>query len=205
MPGAVTRKMLKRTFILLTLLTIPSISTSAGPSLRVYVNKKCGYSFAYPSTWRIVPNPSDNEDESATMLRPRNYAKVMKEYDVDVYTIVISSDEGGFEQGAEDAGFSFISESPDYDLGPREIEFVGEWVISGRQGILSPSEPLTVGTYSGLQGSSTSGCFHEHGGYAGLCDVPLAFLTNGRRYVSVTGGAQSDPFDIIVKNICINE
>jgi hypothetical protein len=159
----------------------------------------------YPRDRRIVANATETKNPCSITLRPRDFDRRMAEWDVDVYTLIIESGRGGFEEGAAAAGFDMIEpDSSMADFTSSESEHAGEWVIYGRHGQITTAEPFSVGAYSGLRGYSVSGCYHDGDGvYAGLCDLPMAFLTDGRRWVSVNAGPQSDVLEIILNSVCL--
>jgi hypothetical protein len=63
--------------------------------------------------------------------------------------------------------------------------FKGKWVVRGRHGIASEADVVSNTRWHGLRGIGAAGCFHEAGGYAGLCERLVVVLqddmkTSGR-------------------------
>lgn len=158
------------------------------PQARVhYVGTSCRIEFDVPSGWVVTeakPEPAYNE-RCAVEVRPRDLAKRMEKDDVDRYTIRVSVPAGGSFLSAADEYFAFRK---------------GRWITEGRQGLEDGAEVVNYGVWSGLRGSATVGCFHEGGGYAGLCDSPRAVLEDDFENVwIIEGGGWSYPaFDMIL-------
>jgi hypothetical protein len=107
------------------------------------------------------------------MLRPVDYEKRMAEFDVDVYTVTVQVSEHSFLQVADENGF----------------DFNGEWLVLGRQGASTGAEISKSNGRLTLTGTATIGCFHEKGGYAGLCEETrvVAKYEGDDRIVAITG------------------
>jgi hypothetical protein len=117
----------------------------------------------------------------------------MSEDDVDVYTIDLTrANSGTFLDAAGDAGFDFYN---------------GAWVTVGRHGIRGKAEVVKLDRWSGLRGSATIGCYHEHGGYAGLCDFDRLVLEDGDDNIwSMEGRPQaSEAFEVILRSFKFQE
>ncbi len=79
-----------------------------------------------------------------------------------------------------------------------------EWVVYGRQHMIGVAHPVLVNVYRGLETELTTGCFHERGGYAGLCQFRVFYMSDGQTWVSISAAPQTwDAADVIVNNLCI--
>src|SRR5262249_24004194 len=143
----------------------------------------------YPNGWQIVKNPDYITSDCTATLRPVDYARLMADDDVDVYTLTVQVSRGGtLEQAAEENGF----------------EFDRKWTVLGRQGISNEAHLARVKGWMILRGTAEIGCFHEKGGYAGLCAEERVIARHQRddRIVVITALPQAgDPIDIILKTI----
>ena len=145
--------------------------------------KECGFEFDYPSDWVVTPGRRCN-----VQLRPGDFAERMKERDVDLYTLDVTLEFGGFAAAADKNGFDFVR---------------GKWVVLGRHGIKSDAEVVVTTQWYGLRGDATVGCFSESQGYAGFCDQPVVVLRDDNDNMwSMRGGPQSqDAFDGILTTL----
>jgi hypothetical protein len=153
----------------------------------LYQNKECSYSFEYPNGWQIVKNPDYITKDCTVTLRPVDYEKRMAEDDVDLYTLTVQVSEGSFLQVAAD-----------------HFDFDGEWMILGRQGMRGEAQVSNVNGWLILRGLAEAGCFHEKGGYAGLCDQHriVAKHQTDDQIVAITADAQAEaPIAVILKTI----
>ena len=116
----------------------------------------------------------------------------MKEYNVDVYTLELGLETGDFLAVAANNAFDFVR---------------GKWVTLGRQGMHTDAEVVLTERWHGLRGASTAGCYHESGGYAGLCEQVLVVLRDENDNIwSMTGGPQSDSvFEAILASFRFRE
>jgi hypothetical protein len=165
------------------------ILTGQKGSTYVYQNSQCGFSFEYPNGWQIVKKTGYLTICTAT-LRPVDYERLMAEDDVDVYTLTVQVSRGGtLEEAAEENGF----------------EFDRKWTVLGRQGISNEAHLARVKGWMILRGTAEIGCFHEKGGYAGLCAEDRVVAKHQRdddRVVVITALPQAgDPIDTILKTI----
>ena len=141
--------------------------------------KECGFEFNYPEDWVVTPA----DEKCQVRLRPADFVEQMKEYDVDVYTLVVGSEDVGFLAAASRNFFDFQD---------------GKWVLFGGNADVE-ADVVRTERWSGLRGWRAARCYHERGGYAGACDVPALLLRDGKYNVwSMEGGPKSKPtFDAI--------
>jgi len=156
-----------------------------------YDNQKCHYSFSYPANWRIAPNPIYVKSQCAVTLRPKDFDdRIKREENVDTYTLVVDSVEGGFEKGATAVGF--------------EKDDKGQWIGFESE----DTEKIQRGSSLGLRGTFPWRYYSEggEGGYAGMGENPRAFLTDGKQSVTLNGYAQSeDAFDMVFNTIKVEQ
>jgi hypothetical protein len=78
----------------------------------------------------------------------------------------------------------------------------GSWIVLGRQGLASPASEISGNDWKGLTGIAESGCHFEDGGYAGLCPVAVALVSNGTWSAIVVGAPSShEQFDRVLKSL----
>ena len=78
----------------------------------------------------------------------------MKEYDVNLHTLVVDVQSGAFLRIASKAGFDFDR---------------GQWITRGRMDQPGYATVINTDKWSGVRGTATIGCYHTgtEGGYAG--------------------------------------
>jgi hypothetical protein len=150
--------------------------------------------FQVPAGWMVRRLPSDKSSDykntiCTVRVQPRNIADLIRKNDnVDVYTIEIATIAGDFDHAAQAGGFERRNNG---------------WVVLGRTEIESPVHSIRSSGWMGLQGTATTGCYHEDGGgYAGLCDVPVAVVNDRARTSAIFDGRpqSSDQFESILKS-----
>jgi hypothetical protein len=76
----------------------------------------------------------------------------------------------------------------------------GQWQILGRQGLRSDAREIEGNGWKGLRGTSQSGCHFEEGGYAGLCEVEVALISNGKWSAEIIASPRSHKdFETVLK------
>jgi hypothetical protein len=101
----------------------------------------------------------------------------MKDFDVDIYTLEVGRKQGDFLVVAAEYGFDF---------------FKGAWVTLGRFGRQTEAEVLVTERWHGLRGTIATGCYHEGGGYAGLCErSSLVLRDEDENMWAMTGGPEA--------------
>jgi hypothetical protein len=161
------------------------LNVQAGPVTTHYISQKqCGFEFDYPTDWVATPLPDDQPTWCRVQLRPNDFAKRMAESDVDLYTLEVSRYQGNF-LAAADQSFDFVK---------------GKWVILGRQGMHTEAEVVVTDRWNGLKGVASVGCYHDSGGYAGLCEEASLVLRDKDDNVwAMRGGPQAeDVFSMIL-------
>lgn len=141
--------------------------------------KECGFEFYYPEDWVVT----SADKKCRVLLRPADFVEQMKEYDVDVYTLEVGSEDDDFLAVALKNYFDFLD---------------GKWVLLGGNAD-TEADVVRTARWSGLRGWRAARCYHERGGYAGACDLPALVLRDGKHNVwSMEGGPQSKgTFDAI--------
>jgi hypothetical protein len=169
------------------LLLIPSLAEA-----ETYTNIECGFSIELPSGWEIARAPWAGDRECAFKISPKDLKKRLADYNVDVHSmnLRIVEDVPSFEKGAEGAGF----EKED-----------GKWYVLGRMGAREDAKPIQSKRWTGLYGVALVGCYYQEGGpeqgYAGLCDMPAAFLYRGTRGAGLQCGPQTEKeFDRVLRS-----
>jgi len=162
-------------FQLLGCLLVAALSAQFAPVSSHYTSPECGFEFDYPGEW--VASVASDKKPCRVRLRPRDFAARMNDRDVDVYTLELGLEPGDFLAVAANNAFDFVR---------------GKWVTLGRQGMHSDAEVVLTERWHGLRGASAAGCYHEAGGYAGVCEQQLIVLRDESDNIwSMTGGPQS--------------
>jgi hypothetical protein len=167
------------------LIGLVSPAWAASPSHFVS-NKPCTFEFDYPADWQVTPLPPDKMTHCAVQIRPKDFAARMAKYDVDLHTVYVSVPGGGtFLNAASSSGFDF---------------YRGHWATTGRQNIHGEATVVNGDRWSGVKGTATVGCHHEHGGYAGLCEFERAVLEDKDENIwTIEGGPQtSATFEMVL-------
>jgi len=149
-------------------------------------DSKCGVAFSIPKNWLVVKVPnSDGHVLCVFEIRPKNLKQLMEEYDVDIYSVYLKVRRMGFDKAVPETGFAKEN---------------GEWLARGR-GLDSGADVIRNMPWFGIRASVTTGCFHEKGGYAGLCEVPAALIGNKSISAELWGGPQGvNEFETVLRN-----
>jgi hypothetical protein len=168
---------------------LDSIDVEPGGAQVDFRSARCKLAFKHPESWEVAERePKSKPDACEFELRPRDRrSRLVKDHDVDFYSIAVDMSELGFEQGLRDSGFKRDS---------------SRWVALGREGATMPARMRAGAAWHGLTAVAQMGCYKEDGAYFGLCDEPTAFIGTARRSVHIVGGPQSTPvFDLVVRTI----
>ncbi len=178
------------------ILTVSLLSlTLAGQSAvgwNTFSHPSCGYTFDYPESWQIV----SQEKRCAVKLRPLDYEERMREYDVDLHTLVVDTLDADFLRAANEAGFDFDR---------------GQWITRSRMGQAYGATVIHTDKWSGVRGIAIMGCYHTgtEGGYAGLCDFEKLAVKKpyflGKVLVMSGGPQTGDAFEMIFNSFELDE
>ena len=157
--------------------------------LMKFADPACHVRFETPRGWTIDVKKKTDVRVCEIAMEPRNWKELLEKDDgVRLHGVSVEIMEGNLETVLQSEG---TFERRD-----------GAWVILGRQGIESPASEIARNGWKGLTGISESGCHHEEGGYAGLCPVAVALVSNGKWSAIVAGAPQShDQFDRVMKSL----
>lgn len=163
------------------------IATAA--DARQFADPACHVRFDMPRGWTVEVDTKKPEKICEIAMEPRNWRELLqKDGGVRLHGLSVEILKGDLETAIEDDG-SFEK---------RE----GSWVILGRQGIASPATEISGNHWKGLTGIAESGCHFEEGGYAGLCPVAVAVVSNGTWSAIVIGAPSShEQFDRVLKSL----
>ena len=155
---------------------------SQQPGVRRFRDATCGVAFEYPAGWRVEDSP---EGECSFVLRPLDYQKRLKAFDVDVYSIELHAGAGSFEEAAVSAGFYRATTGE--DLTVTEEKHIGEWF--GRGGVLPAlAKQNDHGVYRGFECFIAARCHHQGTGYySGMCDIFTGFTYGNGRWLAASG------------------
>ncbi len=182
--------------LFLTLLMLFSIhgSVSAQVLDQVYENKKCHFSFHYPSTYRVVEIDRDN--------RATNHQKAGVDRTACVVSLVSALPSGAADT-SEDAPEINVSEHRGLLTALHEAGFdwvKDHWVVGGRMGAKSDAQPFVSSGMSGIKGTAELGCYGDKG-YAGVCEVDrLVAVSDGDVLRDRTLIIDGNDLDFVLKN-----
>ena len=150
----------------------------------------CHVSFDAPRRWIVEVSRDVPEKVCEIAMEPRNREELVEKdggvwrHGVSVEVLALD-----FEKAVEEAG----GFGKDAD---------GSWVVFGRQGMTSPATEISANGWKGLTAVSESGCHFEDGGYAGLCEVFIALVSNGKWTAEVVANSESkNEFDRLMKSL----
>jgi len=158
-------------------------------SLRDFAEPACHVQFEVPSGWTVEVDRNEPKRTCEIAMEPRNWRALLeKDGGVRLHGVSVEVVKSELETVIETDG-SFEKQE-------------GSWVILGRQGIASPASEISGSNWKGLTGISESGCHFEEGGYAGLCPVAVAVVSNGTWSAIVIGSPSShEQFDRVLKSL----
>ena len=149
----------------------------------------CHVSFDAPRRWIVEVSRDVPEKVCEIAMEPRNREKLI-EKDGGVWRHGVSVEvlELDFDKAVED----------DVSFGKED----GAWVVYGRHRMTSPASEIAANGWKGLTAVSESGCHFEDGGYAGLCEVFIALVSNGKWTAEVVANSESkNEFDRLMKSL----
>jgi hypothetical protein len=158
------------------LILVASIAQSDQTQAATYSNARCKAAFLIPSGWAVVP--SDNRAACVIQVRPRNFDVLFKQAGTDVFTIQAEIVPGDLQAAAKNR--------------PYFVHRDGGWVID--TGLSAQTEEMVAISgrgWRGFEGDSSTRCYSKERGYAGICDIFVAMITDGRISAVFRGGAQS--------------
>lgn len=161
------------------LVTLSLLIGFAWPGLsKTFDRHACGVRFEMPPKWLITIEKGRADRICEISIRPRNWKKLIRDNNgVDLYGASVEVFEAPIE----------LVRERDSTFEKRD----GQWKILGRQGIVSEAAEIEGRGWKGLRGTSESGCHHEESGYAGLCPVEVALISDGRRTAMIIGAPRS--------------
>jgi hypothetical protein len=170
-------------------LAIALLLIAAAADARQFAASACQVRFEVPSGWIVQVDKKKPEKICEIAMEPRNWRALLeKDGGVRLHGLSVEIVKGDLKSVIED----------DVSFAMRE----GSWVILGRQGIESPTTEISGNNWNGLTGISESGCHFEEGGYAGLCPVAIAVVSNGTWTAIVIGAPSSHAhFDRLLKSL----
>jgi len=171
------------------------------PKSVTYVHPTCGYSFEHLTDWVVRADP---DEKCGVVLVPKDFEKrLLEEWDVDIDSVYVEAGTGGFEDGAREADFMHVTDLIAEGYGDRVK--LGSWVAFGRGASVVEPHAIELHGLRGLRADQIEvGFFHVQGGYAGLGEYSSAFLTNGKRWVVVSGpGHAIDSIDLALSSVAL--
>lgn len=162
----------------LLLASAASIAGWDGAKSATFSNAQCKARFLVPSGWMVVP--SDAQEPCTFLVRPRNFNELVKEADnVDFFTIRIEVVTGDLRAAAEKLQYFVYRD--------------GKWAIdSGLSGTTDAATPISGHGWRGYKGETSTRCYHNGGGYSGLCDIHVAVISNSTLASAFDGATQTE-------------
>lgn len=183
---------LKPFAIFLFLILTPCLLNAKAPETMSYESRKCGIRFQFPKEWLAeeiaLERRAPKQRVCAIRVKPKDLARRMKDYNVDIYSVEIYVDALAYEAAMANQGF--------------QRKGTG-WVVAYGLTPPAPADEISSPEWIGAKAATSGRCHHEGGGYAGQCDIYLAVLNNRSRVsATITGQAQSeDAFNVIIKSL----
>jgi hypothetical protein len=168
------------------LLLVPMRAALAQLAETNFASVPCHVAFAYPSTWEVVRDTVDPQNDCNFLIRPKDWQQRLVAHDsVDLYTISLRSVTGDPATAAPENGFE--------RRGSR-------WVLLGETN--QPTDTVSGPGWRGWHGLASARCYHVDGPYAGQCDMPTAIVGNtNRSAVLVAGTRAEDVFDRLLQTL----
>ena len=156
---------------------------------RQFADPACHVRFEIPRGWIIETDRGKSGKVCEIAMEPRNWKELLEKDDgIRMHGVSLEIIKGDLDTVIEGDG-SFEKQQ-------------GSWVVLGRQGLASPASEISGNGWKGLSGISESGCHFEDGGYAGLCPVSVALVSNGTWSAIVIGAPSShQQFDRVLKTL----
>ncbi len=179
-------------FAVFLLTVVAPLSLAAQPPLQRYAHRTCGYSFQYVAGWRVTPGDDERRPCEVRVVPPEQ----------DAPSVWIDAGGGGVEDALQWTGFVRVDESVKAWAKKPDLPD-GVIVAFGRKGVWRRTTKIEVGDLHGLRAHNVAlECEGEPEG-GRLCDRDIAFLTNGRQWVSVDGYTNSEAFELALKSFSI--
>ena len=171
--------------------TLACLSATALTTLAVGLHaqstvRRCGLEFTLPGGWTIVPDPYVVEPECGLLLRPIAWDSLLVEQDsVDFFTILVRTSAVGFVQAVVTSAFELTE---------------GAWWVNGRLGLRNEASAISRNGWQGVIGYGPFGCYRIGGGYAGVCDFPVA-LVGTHTLSAIIEGGPDDVFHAVLDGL----
>jgi hypothetical protein len=127
-----------------------------------------------------VAAPPDNPAACVIQVRPRNFDVLLKQAgNVDALTIQVEIVSGDLQAAAKSR--------------PYFIRRDGRWLLD--TGLSAKAEEMVAISgrgWRGFKAGSSSRCYSDERGYAGVCDIFVAMITDGRTSAVFHAGAQTE-------------
>ncbi len=157
------------------------------PPLATYTHPTCGYSFQHLEDSTVTPADEQGGCDVVVRASPNDF-------------VLVNVGDGGFDEGADEVDITQVTEMMAME-GGRSNPTVGSWVAFGKDR-WKAARKVEFAALRGLRADDVPFRMHDENGNAGLAEESRAFLTNGRRWVAVTGNTHdTDNFDIILESV----
>jgi hypothetical protein len=160
--------------------------------VHTYTHPACGYAFQYSDGWAVVRSKDDQKPCEVHVSPLEN----------DVATLWIDGGRGGGDDASKAAGFTVVDAAVkawahDPDLRESSV------VVFGREKKSSRAVEIAVGDLEGLRANDVALECEGEGENGRLCPRDIAFLTNGKRWVSLESYAQSEAFELALRTLSL--
>jgi hypothetical protein len=154
---------------------------------------QCGVRLTIPRAWTFRPM-AGRDGACRFGILPKNWSTIRKtsSFDFPDYPIVVTVDEGSFDEAVVDAGFLSVGEMRRREGDPTLCSDLApdRWLIVGGKGSLlcDEAKEITTGQGTGIGACTSYGRMRKRsGGYAGLGEACTAVVNIGGKNLTVDG------------------
>lgn len=160
--------------------------------VHTYTHSACGYSFQYSDGWEVVRSEDDQKPCEVHVSPAAGEGA----------TLWIDGGRGGGDDASKASGFTVVNAAvkawaADPDLAD------GSVVVFGREKKASRAHEIAVGDLEGLRANDVALECEGEAANGRLCPRDIAFLTNGKRWVSLDSYARSEAFELALRTLAL--
>jgi hypothetical protein len=158
--------------------------------VHTYTHPACGYSFQYPDGWEVVRS-EDDQRPCEVRVSPVEGGGA---------ALWIDGGRGGGDAASKASGFTVVDAAVKAWSGDPNLT-EGSVVVFGREKKSSRAYEIAVGDLEGLRANDVALECEGAGEKGRLCPRDIAFLTNGKRWVSLDSYAKSEAFELALRTL----
>ena len=179
-------------FAALLLAIVAPLPVAAQPPLQTYSHPNCRYSFAHFAGWHVEPGGD-----------PEHPCEVRAQSPDASVVVWADAGRGGFEGALTAAGFVRVDDAVKRWWAKQPDLVDGAILVFGRSNQITKTSEIHVGALHGLRANEVLiECYGQPPG-GRLCSRDMAFLTNGRQWVSFEAPAHSDWLELALRSAVV--